>query len=417
MTIRQPFTLSIALRYLRARSRGGFISFISLVSMLGIALAIAVLITVMSVVNGFESELERRILGVVADGSITGYEAPLEDWRADSELALERPDVLAVAPFVEGQGMIAAEDDILGVSVRGIDPELERGVSTIADLVTAGSIDALVPGEWRIVLGRALAEDLGVGLGDEVVLVLPEARVTLAGLMPRDKAFTVGGLFDVGMAEYDRGLVLIQMDEAAKLFRTNGRASGLSFKFDDLYSAPRIVVDVARALGGGFYYSDWTRQYANVFRSIQLTKPILFISLSLVIAVAAFNIVSTLVMVVREKRGDIAILRSFGATPRNILSVFAAQGTAIGIIGTLAGLALGLTLVAYLDSIVAVIESSFGIDLLSADVYLIGDLPTEARLGETVRICVLAFSLAVAATLYPAITASRQPPAEALRYE
>lgn len=415
--MRQPFTLAIALRYLRARSRSGFISFISLVSMLGIAIAVAVLITVMAVMNGFETELEHRILGVTADASLIGYEGPLENWRATREQALERPDVLAAAPFVEGQAMLANGDALVGVNVRGIDPGLERGVSTLAEHVREGDIGSLSTEPYAVVIGRALADDLGVGLGGEVVLLLPDARVTLAGVMPRLKEFTVTGIFEIGMYEYDRGLVLMPLKTAATLFRTGGRASGLALKVSDLYSAPSIVEAVARGLGGGFYISDWTRQYANVFRSIQLTKPILFIMLSLVIAVAAFNIVSTLVMVVREKRGDIAILRSFGASPRNVLTVFAAQGTAIGTIGTFAGLALGLALALNLGTIVDYLEAWTGIDLLAADVYLIGDLPTEARVGEIARICLLAFGLAVAATFYPAFKASRQPPAEALRYE
>jgi lipoprotein-releasing system permease protein len=423
--MRQPFTLSIAFRYLRARSRNSFISFISLVSMLGIGLAVAVLIVVMSVINGFEHELQERILGMASDATLYGPDEPLADWRETRRLALERPDVLAAAPFIEGRAMAAADQadqgQVLGVNVQGIDPALERGTSTLVELLVEGSLDALAAGEFRILVGSEVAAELGVGLGDDVVLVPPTARVTLAGLVPLPKVFTVAGIFDVGMYEYDRGFAFVHVDDASVFYRTGGRASGLKLKVTDIYAAGTTVTELARSLpaslGASFLVSDWTRQHVNVFRSIQLTKPILFISLSLVIAVAAFNIISTLVMVVREKRGDIAILRSIGATPRNILSIFATQGTAIGFIGVGGGLAIGLVVTAYLQRIVGGIESWFGVDLLSADVYLIGELPTQARPGEIAQICVLALVLAVAATFYPASMAARQAPAQALRNE
>jgi lipoprotein-releasing system permease protein len=415
--IYQPYTLAIALRYLRASSRNTFISFISLVSMLGIALAVAVLITVMSVMNGFETELQRRILGMAADASLIGPDRPLADWQALRRAALSRSDVLAVAPVIEGQGMLAGSDRLLGVSVRGVDPELERDVTTLGDLMLAGELDDLVPGAWNMAIGSELGRELGVGVGDQLELLLPEARVTPAGLVPRMRSFTVSAVFEVGMYEYDRGLVVLHMDDASVLFRTGGQATAINLKVDDIYFARSIITDLATDLGGDFYISDWTFRHVNVFRSIQLTKPILFIMLSLVIGVAAFNIVSTLVMVVREKRGDIAILRSFGATPRSILGIFACQGSAIGVIGTLAGVLVGLLAVNNLEGVVSLIESVFAIDLLAADVYLLGDLPTEARFPEILQISALAFSLAVLATLYPALLASKQQPAEALRYE
>lgn len=416
-----PYPIWIAFRYIRVRGRRGFISFISLVSMLGICLAVAVLITTMSVINGFETELEHRILGVSPDASIVGFEAPLEDWEQVRADALAYPGVRGAAPFVEGQGIVAAGDHLVGVQVRGIDPSLEGGESNIADSLVAGSLDELTRDRWRVVIGSALADELGVGLGDRIVLTLPKVRVTLAGLVPRQRDLTVVGIFNVGMQEFDRGLLLVSFGDAAVLYGTHGKASGLGIDVDDIFAARQIVSGFAQALvdrtGGRVYVSDWTQQHANVFRSIQLTRPILFIMLTLVVAVAAFNIVSTLVMVVREKRGDVAILRSLGATPRAVLGLFSAQGTAIGLIGTLAGLGLGLLLVEYLGSIVGVIESTFGIDLLSADAYLIGDLVTEARVGEIFHICLLSLALAILATIYPAILASRQPPAEALRYE
>lgn len=422
--MRQPYTVSIALRYLRARARTGFISFISAVSMLGIALAVAVLIIVMAVINGFESELERRILSVSADARLFGHdgrtETPVDNWPELRAAALARDDVDAAAAFVEGQAMLVAENDLIGVTLRGIDPDLEPGVSSIHERVVSGDYAAL-SGNDAIVIGSSLAEALEVAVGDEVVVLLPQAQVTPAGMMPRLKAFDVAGVFDVGMQEFDRGLALVSFDMATRLYRTGGRASGIGLRVDDRYEASEIVADFAIAMRNefrtGYSYEDWSFRHANVFRSIELTKPMLFIMLSLVTVIAAFNIVSTLFMVVREKTGDIAILRSIGSSPRNILSIFIVQGSTIGFIGVVAGLVLGLVLVAGLGSIVGWVESWFGIDLLAADVYLIGELPTEARTGEIARICLLAFGLAVLAALYPAFRASRQPPAEALRHE
>lgn len=415
--MRQPYQLSIALRYLRARSRDSFISFISLVSMLGIGLAVAVLVVVLSVMNGFEYELQQRILGMVSDATLTGYEAPLEDWQATRARILERADVVAAAPLIEGEGMATFGDAYAGVALRGIVPDLETGVSALGTLLVAGDLGALTPGSFDIVVGKALAEFLGVGVGDKLRLVLPQARVTAAGLVPRVKVFTVAGIFSAGMYEYDRGLAYVHLDDAARLFQTGGKATGMSLKVDDIYAAGTIVMETARTLGGGFYASDWSRQHANIFRSIAITKGIMFVLLSLVIAVAAFNIVSTLVMVVREKRGDIAILRTVGTSPRGVMSIFATQGTAIGTIGTTFGLVLGLIVMQSLDAVVAFIESTFGIDLLPADVYFLAQLPTRARLDETAQICALTLLLAVVATIYPALKAARAAPAEALRYE
>ena len=419
--MKQPYELSIALRYLRARSSHSFISFISAVSMIGIGLAVAVLIVVLSVMNGFENELQQRILGMISDATIGGYDGPLDDWRALRERALERDDIDAAAPYVEGQGMAVAGEELAGVLVRGVDPALERDVSSIASVLTEGSLDALVASGWGVLIGRNLAETLGVAVGDEIVLVLAEATVTLAGLVPRPRSFTVAGIFEAGMYEYDRGLVFVHFADASKLFRTDGRATGLRLNVTDVYSASQVATDLARALvderGGNFYVDDWTRQHYTYFRSIQLQKAIMFVILSLVIAVAAFNIVSTLMMVVRDKRGDIAILRSFGATPRSIMMVFAAQGTLIGVVGTLLGVLLAMLVTSQLDNLVAVLEASFGIDLLSAEVYFLSDLPTQLRPLEIAQIGALALGLGVAATFYPALAAARQPPAEALRYE
>jgi lipoprotein-releasing system permease protein len=415
--MKQPYEIFMALRYLRARSRNGFISFISLVSMVGIGLAVAVLIVVLSVMNGFEKELQQRILSIVSHASVSGYEGPLDDWQAAREQALSLPDVAEAAPYVEGQGLIIAGDASAAVRVRGVRPNLEQAVSQIGELLIDGSMDALEPRSYRIVIGTSLAALLGLNVGDSLVLMLAQGRVTPAGVIPRMRSFEVAGIFEAGMYEYDRGLVYVSMEDASLLFRTDGRASGLRVTVRDIYQAGQVARELALSLGGGFYISDWTRQHSNFFRSIQLTKSIMFVILSMVIAVAVFNIVSTLVMVVREKRGDIAIMQSFGASARSILTVFAAQGTLIGIVGTALGLALGLLIASELGPMVAFLEAWLEIDLLSEEVYFISDLPTEIRLPEVARIGMLALLLAVIATLYPAINASRQPPAEALRYE
>lgn len=413
----QPYQLAIALRYLRARSRDSFISFISLVSMVGIGLAVAVLMVVLSVMNGFEYELRQGILGMVSHATLTGYEGPLEDWQAVREKALAQPGVVAAAPLVEGQGMAVVGEQFAGIQVRGIVPDLETGVTEVGNLLIAGDLASLAPGSYHIAIGSALAELLGLEVGDELVLLLAQARVTPAGILPRVRSFTVTGIFEAGMYDYDRGLAFVHMDDAARLFQTAGRATSLDLKVTDIYSARQTVTTLALDLGGGFYVSDWSAQHANVFRSIAITKSIMFILLSMVVAVAAFNIVSTLVMVVREKRGDIAILRSFGATPRGIMSIFASQGTAIGVIGTLFGLVLGMLIMRYLNAAVGLIESIFDVELVSAEVYFIADLPTQARFDEIGQISLLALILAVAATIYPALKAAHQPPAEALRYE
>jgi len=415
--MKQPYELSMAIRYLRSHGSSGFISFISLVSMIGIGLAVAVLIVVLSVMNGFEYELQQRILSIVSHATVSGIDEPLEDWQAVRERALSRPDVTAAAPYVEGQGLAIVGDSLAGGRVRGIDAELERSVSGIADLLQRGDLDSLTPDSFHALIGTSLADELGVDLGDSVVLMLAEGRVTPAGVLPRMRSFEITGIFEAGMYEYDRGLMYMSMADAGRLFRTGGEASGVRLTVSDIFLAGRVSEELALDLGGGLYIGDWTRQHSNFFRSIQLTKSIMFVILSMVIAVAVFNIISTLVMVVRDKRGDIAILQSFGASARSIMTVFAAQGTFIGVIGTALGLVLGVAVASQLGDIVAFAEGSLGIDLLAEEVYFISDLPTQVRIPEVVEIGALAIFLAILATLYPAISASRQPPAEALRYE
>jgi lipoprotein-releasing system permease protein len=420
--MRQPYELSIAVRYLRTRSAHSFISFISAVSMVGIALAVAVLIVVLSIFNGFENELQQRILGMVSDAQIIGYEGPLADWRDVRERVLDRDDVEGAAPYVEGLAMAWAGEHIGGVTVRGVEPSLESTVSTIASDIESGDFGSLEPGSFNVAIGAQLATLLEVGLGDEIRLVLVEGRVTLAGFLPRQRTFTVSGIFDAGMYEYDRGLVFVSFDDAATLFSTDGEATGLRLAIPDLYNARDVARAAARQLvdegfASNYSYDDWTSVHYTFFRSIQLQKTMLFVILSLVVAVAAFNIVSTLMMVVRDKRGDIAILRSVGTTQRSVMTLFASQGTLIGVIGTALGVVLALLFCWQLGNIVNFLQWLFGIDLLSAEVYFLDNLPTQVRPLEVVQIGGLTLALAVAATFYPSLSAARQPPAEALRYE
>jgi lipoprotein-releasing system permease protein len=368
-------------------------------------------------VNGFEYELQQRILGIVSHAAISGVEGPLEDWEAMREIVLARPDVTGAAPYVEGQGLIVFGDTTAGINVRGIIPALEQDVSRLGVLLRDGDFEALRDGSYTMLVGSSLAAELRLKVGDSLVLMIAQGRVTPAGVVPRMRSFEVAGIFEAGMYEFDRGLVYISLADAGRLFRTDGRPTGLRLAVTDIYLAQRISEQVAIGLGGGFFIDDWTRHHGNFFRSIQITKSIMFVIFSMIIAVAVFNIVSTLAMVVMDKRGDIAILQSFGASTRSIIAMFATQGALIGLIGTGFGLVLGILISSQLEGIVNLLEVAFGIDLLAAEVYLISDLPTQIRYSEIAQIGLLAISLAVLATLYPAISASRQPPAEALRYE
>ncbi|MFQ5633892.1 MAG: lipoprotein-releasing ABC transporter permease subunit [Gammaproteobacteria bacterium] len=413
----KPYEIGIALRYLRSRNRNRFISFISLISVVGIAIAVAVLIIVLSVMNGFEHEVRAKILNVVSHAAITGWDGRLEDYRRVEDVIARNPGTAAVARFVEGQGLLVGEADVKGVEVRGIDPGAELRVSGIASLIEKGSLESLRTGEFRIVIGRELAGLLGVGLGDRVVLMISRGITTPAGLVPRMRRFEIAGIFHAGMYEYDRGLALINVDDAARLFQLGGAVSGVRIAFVDPLRAPAAVRDVARSLARDVYITDWTRQHANFFRSIQLTKSIIFVILLLVVAVAAFNIVSTLVMVVREKRAEIAILRTIGASPAAILSIFVSQGGLIGLTGTLLGTVLGVVAAANIAWIVALLEKLLGFRFLAPDVYFISDFPSQVRAGDVVEIAVIAVLLAFLSTVYPAWRAAVMAPARALRHE
>lgn len=411
------FEFWIGNRYVRSRSSNRFVSLISLISMLGIAIAVAVLIVVMSVVNGFERELQDRLLAMTGHASIEGSAAGLATWPTFAAAGEDDARVTASAPYIDGQALLIAGENLSGAALRGVDPPMENRVSGINSVMTEGDLATLAPGKFRIVVGNELARELGVTSGDKITVTLAEGRVTPLGVIPRSKRFTVSGIYRVGMYEFDRRLAFINIDDARRLFRTGDSVSGLRLAVTDVFRASEIVRDVALAGGGGVMVSDWTRRHVNFFRSIQITKSILFVILLLVIAVAAFNIVSTLVMVVKDKQSDIAILRTIGAQPAEILRIFMTQGTVIGVVGTAAGLLLGVLLTANLESVVGFFEASFGIKFLAADVYFISDLPADLRWPDVFQVCSIALTLALFSTLYPAWRAARTSPAEALRYE
>jgi lipoprotein-releasing system permease protein len=385
--------------------------------MLGIAIAVAVLIVVLSVVNGFERELQDRLLAMSAHASIEGSDDRLSEWGVWAEIAEAQPGVAAAAPFINGQGLLVFGNKLSGAELRGIDPAREATVSGVGETMIEGDLSSLEAGSFNIVLGVELAEELQASLGDKVTLTLAEGIVTPAGVVPRTRRFTVSGVYRVGMYEFDRRLAFINLGDSQKLFRKGEDVTGIRLAVSDIFNAPNIVREAALAGGGGVLVSDWTRRHINFFRSIQITKSILFVILLMVIAVAAFNIVSTLVMVVKDKQSDIAILRTAGATPADILRVFVTQGTVIGVLGTLAGMVLGVLLSLNLEGIVQFMESSFGIKFLAADVYFISDLPADLRISDVLRICSIALVLALLSTLYPAWRGSRTLPAEALRYD
>jgi len=407
----------VGLRYLRARTHNRFVSFISGISILGVALGVAVLIVVLSVMNGFETELRTRILAMTSHASLEPFGEGLADWRAVRDRVEEDPEVRAVAPYTQGEAMLLHREAVSGAIVRGILPAEERRVSGLADKMVEGGLEALVAGRWNIVIGSALARELGVSVGDRIVLAISQGTVTPAGIAPRVRRFTVAGIFEAGMYEFDRGLAFVHLDDAARLWRMGDRVSGLRLSLHDMFRAPEVARRSAERLEGGYYATDWTRQHVNFFRSIQMSKQMMFTILLLVVGVAAFNIVSTLVMVVKDKQGDIAILRTLGASPGGIMTVFMIQGTLIGLAGTLAGLGLGAALALNVEQLVHSLEAALGTTFLAADVYFISDLPAELRVGDLSRICGTAFLLAVLSTIYPAWRAARSQPAEALRHE
>ncbi|HKM15801.1 MAG TPA: lipoprotein-releasing ABC transporter permease subunit [Marinospirillum sp.] len=408
--------LLIGLRYTRAKRRNHFISFISLTSMLGMTLGVAVLILVLSVMNGFDRELRERILGMVPHLAIKNYQ-DFTDWSSVADKIKQRPEVIGVAPFVNGQGMLIHQGYNRGTLVAGILPEYENQVSIVGQHLQDGvQLDALQPGEYGILLGELLARFLRVNTGDKVTLLLPEASITPAGVFPRLKRFTVLGTFKVG-AELDGNLAYVHMSDMQILMRMDGNIEGLRLQLNDLFQANRLTQELVNELGYPYRGQDWTQTQGNLFQAIQMEKRMIGLLLMIIVAVAAFNIVSTLVMVVTDKQADIAILRTLGASPSTILGIFMVQGLTIGVVGTLVGVALGIVLALNVSDLVLWLEGLLGIQFLDANVYFISYLPSELRWDDVRFITISALLLSLLSTLYPAWRASKIQPAEALRYD
>lgn len=412
----RPVSLAIGLRYTRAKRRNQFISFISLVSMLGIAIGVIALITTISVMNGFERELRARILGMVAHATVSGVGEPMRDWSQAVSIAKRDARVLGAAPYIEREAMLQGLAT-QGALLRGVEPAVEGEVSELGDKMTHGSLDALVPGGFGIVLGTELAGALGVTVGDPVSVFVPEFRTTPLGAMPQMKRFTVVGVFEAGMQEYDMGLAVVHLSDAQRLLRMGDRVTGVRLKLVDLMDAWKVASDLRDHMDGFYSVRDWSRDHANFFRAVKLEKTVMFIILSLIIAVAAFNLVSSLVMLVTDKQPDIAILRTLGMSPATVLRIFVVQGAIIGVIGVALGVVGGVALTLNLDLVVATVERVFGIEVMPSDVYYISGLPTALEWGDVGSIAATALVLCALATLYPAWRASRTDPAAALRYE
>jgi lipoprotein-releasing system permease protein len=406
----------VGLRYTRAKRRNRFISFISLISMVGIALGVAVLIVVLSVMNGFQTEVRTRILGVASHLVLTGPGNSLADWQSVARSATEHPRVVAAAPFVQAQGMLTGDGTARGVAVRGVLPQAEDKVADFSQHMVTGRVDALEPGAFGIVLGADLARALRVVPGDKVALIAPQGVVTPAGVIPRVKQFTLVGTFDVGYNEADSGLALIHLEDAQRLYQLDSRVSGVRLKLADLFEARSVGRELVSQNRELFGY-DWTNSNPNLFRAVQIEKRMMFIILTLIIAVATFNVVSTLVMLVTDKQADIAILRTLGAAPRSIMQVFMVQGSIIGVLGTLLGVAGGVLLALNVETVVPWIENALGFQVMEKSVYLIPYLPSEVQSADVAAIALISLTLAFLATLYPSWRASKVNPAEALRYE
>ena len=415
-----PYEIFVGLRYTRARrgaGRNGFVSFIAFTSMAGIALGVAALIVVLSVMNGFQDELRNRILSVASHIEIHALSGNMENWEAVARAARANPRVKAEAPYVLGQAMLSSAEQNRGALIRGVDPELEDTVADIGTHMRSGLLSALKAGEFGIVLGAELARALGVRTGDSVVVIIPQGTVTPAGTLPRVKSFHIVGVFEIGMFEFDNGLALIHLADAQKLYRMGDAVTGVRLKLDDLFAAPMVARELMATVPIDTEVRDWTLNHANFFRAVAIEKRVMFIILTLIVAVAAFNIVSAQVMVVTDKQADIAILRTLGASPRSILTIFIIQGALVGIVGTILGVAGGVALALNIGTVVPAIERTLGIQFLDKSIYYISELPSDLQRGDITLIALIALSLALLATLYPSWRAAKVNPAEALRYE
>jgi lipoprotein-releasing system permease protein len=414
-----PFEWLVGMRYTRAGKRNGrnsFISFISLISMAGIALGVAALIVVLSVMNGFQKEVRDRMLSVLSHIEVYEASGSMPDWQVTAREAFQHKEVRGAAPYVSAQAMMTRDDTVRGVIVRGVLPDEEPKVSDVASQVREGSFGSLKPGEFNIVLGKELARGLRVQVGDKVTMIAPQGQVTPAGVLPRLKQFTVGGIFDAGHNEYDSTLAFIHIEDAMRMFKLDA-PSGLRLRIEDMQRAPQVALELSRILTGNVYILDWSKQNRTWFAAVQTEKRMMFIILTLIIAVAAFNLVSTLVMTVTDKQADIAILRTLGASPGSIMKIFMIQGALVGLLGTAIGVGLGALVALNVDVIVPFIERLLGVQFLSKEIYLITSLPSDLRWPDVWTIGGIAVILAFLATLYPSWRASGVRPAEALRYE
>jgi lipoprotein-releasing system permease protein len=422
----KPLSVYIGLRYVRAKRRNHFISFISLISIVGIALGVWALITVLSVMNGFESELRERILGMAAHATVEGIYEPLSDWQSVSEAASQHDRVMGAAPYVQGEAMLSNGQRNKGILVRGIRPELENTVSDVTSKMLSGDLAELTPRSYNIAIGSELAlslfgsydlEGLKARGQDSVTVIIPQAVVTAAGVIPRFRRFKIIGIFEVGMHEYDSALAIINIEDAQRLYRLGDSVSGVRLKLDDVFAAPMIARELVENLSGGYMVQDWGQKHSNLFKAISLEKRMMFIILSLIVAVAAFNIVSTLVMAVTDKESDIAILITLGATPFTIMTIFIIQGILLGFIGTALGVATGIPTALNVETVVSTLEKILGMQFLSPDIYYISELTGDLHWDDVITIASSALVITLLATLYPAWRASRTQPAEALRYE
>ncbi|MCB1800673.1 MAG: lipoprotein-releasing ABC transporter permease subunit [Gammaproteobacteria bacterium] len=412
-----PLSLFVGLRYTRSRRRNHFISFISLISTLGIALGVIVLITVLSVMNGFHKEVRERILGMASHGDVQALDGRMEDWQEAMRLARGHSRVLGAAPYIEGQAMLSHQREVTGAVVRGVDPAMETEVVDVGAHMVAGRLDDLKAGSFNIILGRELAEVLGVSVGDKVTVIVPQVTLTVAGSMPRLKRFEVSGLFEVGMGEYDRGVAIIHIRDAAVLQQLGDAVSGVRLRIDDVWQAREVAFSLAEQLQGRYRVLNWTDYHRNFFAALKMEKRMMGLLLFFIVVIAAFNIVSTLVMMVVDKQSDIAILKTFGASPGQIMRIFIVQGATLGAIGTLVGVVLGLALALNIETAVAAVEQAFGVRFIDPGIYYIAKLPSDVQWSDVVLVGAGSFALSLLMTLAPAWRAFRTQPAEALRYE
>jgi len=412
-----PLSLFVGLRYTRSRRRNHFISFISLISTLGIALGVVVLITVLSVMNGFHKEVRERILGMASHGDVQALDGRMSDWQEAMGMARKHPRVLGASPYIEGQAMLSHRREVTGAIVRGVDPATEPEVVDVTEHMVAGSLSDLVAGEFRIILGRELAGVLGVTVGDKVTVIVPKITVTVAGSMPRLKRFTVSGMFEVGMGEYDRGVAMMHIRDAAVLQQLDDAVTGVRLRIDDVWKARQVSFELAQALEGRYRVLNWTDYHRNFFAALKMEKRMMGLLLFFIVVIAAFNIVSTLVMMVVDKQSDIAILKTFGASPGQVMRIFIVQGATLGAIGTVVGVIAGLGLALNVESAVAAVEQLFRVQFIDPSIYYIAKLPSDVQAADVMLVGAGSFLLSLLMTLAPAWRAYRTQPAEALRYE